>query len=105
MTDNDQWTKKDYKEFCAKNGIRYALDSCANPISPTKRRLYDDHLYWTGTDKIGVHIERPTKTRYNNMKKKLLDLGCDSTTRRRQRRKLFCRREQSQTCCGINWCQ
>ena len=68
--------KKDYKHFCEENNLRYALDACADPISPTKRRLYDDHLYWTGAENVGVYIGRPTRTKYNNMKKKLLALGC-----------------------------
>lgn len=73
------WTKKDYKNFCIESRLRYALDECNDPISPTKRRKYDDHLYWTGTDEVGVSISRETKTKYNNMKKKLLALGCIST--------------------------
>ena len=40
--------KKDYKNFCTENHLRYALDECNNPVSPTKRRKYDDHLYWEG---------------------------------------------------------
>ncbi len=71
-----KWTKKDYKDFCDRSGIRYSLEEGANPISPTKRRKYDDHLYWTGTEEVGVWISRPTKTTYNNMKKRLLELGC-----------------------------
>ena len=71
-----KWTKKDYKDFCERNNIRYALEEGANPISPTKRRKYDDHLYWTGTEEIGVWVSRPTRTTYNNMKKRLIALGC-----------------------------
>jgi hypothetical protein len=70
------WTKKDYKNFCTENHLRYALDECSNPISPTKRRKYDDHLYWNGTATVYVAVSRETKTKYNNMKKKLLVLGC-----------------------------
>ena len=70
------WTKKDYKNFCIENHLRYALDECSNPVSPTKRRRYDDHLYWDGTDSVGVAVSRETKTKYNNVKKKLLALGC-----------------------------
>ena len=74
---NNIVSKKGYKLFCEENHLRYALEPGGNPISPTKRRLHDDHLYWTGGEKVGVYIERPTKTRYNNMKKKLLELGCE----------------------------
>ena len=73
------WTKKDYKNFCTENHLRYALDECNSPISPTKRRKYDDHLYWGGADIVYVAISRETKTKYNNMKKKLLALGCVET--------------------------
>ena len=71
--------KKDYKNFCTENHLRYALDECNNPVSPTKRRKYDDHLYWDGSNSVGVAVSRETKTKYNNMKKKLLALGCVET--------------------------
>ena len=70
-------TKKEYKKFCEDNHLRYAVDDCHNPISPTKRRSYQDHLYWTGNEEIGVFVERESKAKYKHLKEKLLRLGCE----------------------------
>ena len=70
-------TKKEYKKFCEDNHLRYAVDDCHNPISPTKRRSYQDHLYWTGNEEIGVFVERESKAKYKHLKEKLIKLGCE----------------------------
>ena len=70
-------SKKEYKKFCEDNHLRYAVDECYNPISPTKRRSCEDHLYWTGTENIGVFVERDSKAKYKHLKQKLLNLGCE----------------------------
>jgi hypothetical protein len=70
-------TKREFKKLCKENNYRYKLDECRDPISPTRRRSHPDHLYWTGTKFIGVHVGRKTERKYNNIKNKLLALGCD----------------------------
>ena len=72
-----KFTKKEYKQFCEDNHLRYSMDDCYNPISPTKRRSYQDHLYWTGTENIGVFVERESKAKYKHLKEKLIRLGCE----------------------------
>ena len=72
-----EFTKKEYKQFCEDNHLRYSMDDCYNPISPTKRRSYQDHLYWTGTENIGVFVERESKAKYKHLKEKLIRLGCE----------------------------
>lgn len=69
-------TKKEYKKFCEDNHLRYAVDDCHNPISPTKRRSYQDHLFWTGVQEVGVFVERESKAKYKHLKEKLVRLGC-----------------------------
>ena len=73
----NKFTKKEYKKFCEDNHLRYSMDECYNPISPTKRRSYQDHLYWTGQENIGVFVERESKAKYKHLKEKLLKLGCE----------------------------
>ena len=73
----NKFTKKEYKKFCEDNHLRYSMDDCYNPISPTKRRSYQDHLYWTGQENIGVFVERDSKAKYKHLKEKLLKLGCE----------------------------
>ena len=70
-------TKKEYKKFCEDNHLRYAMDDCNNPISPTKRRSYKDNLYWTGGNEIGVYVERESRAKYKHLKEKLIRLGCE----------------------------
>jgi len=73
-------TKKIFRNFCNENRLRYKLDDCGDPISPTRKRKFTDHLYWLGEEKrFGVWIQRDTKTKYNNLKKKLVALGCKVT--------------------------
>jgi len=72
-------SKNAYKRLCEENRIRYALDDCNNPISPSRvRKFAGDHLWWTGAEdgNIGVTVERPTPATYNGIKKKLLEAGC-----------------------------
>mgnify|MGYP003634938165 FL=1 len=72
-------SKNVYKKFCEENRIRYALDDCGNPISPSRvRKFSGDHLWWTGTDdgRTGVTVERTTPATYNSIKKKLIEAGC-----------------------------
>ena len=66
----NKFTKKEYKKFCEDNHLRYSMDECYNPISPTKRRSYQDHLYWTGTEDIGVFVERESRAKYKHLKEK-----------------------------------
>ena len=71
-------TKRIFRNICKENNLRYKLDESGNPISPTRKRKFDDHLYWDGhVDKIGVYVERETNTKYNHIKKKLLSVGCE----------------------------
>lgn len=76
---SERKSKNVYKKFCEENRIRYALDDCGNPISPSRvRKFAGDHLWWTGTNdgRIGVTIQRPTPATYNGVRKKLLQIGC-----------------------------
>ncbi len=71
-------TKKRFKEFCEKKNLRYKLDACGDPISPTRRRVVDDHLYWIDDNtKIGVYIHRDSKLKFTRTKNKLISLGCE----------------------------
>jgi hypothetical protein len=57
--------------------LRYKLDECADPISPTRSKKYDDHLYCLYKEEcVGVYIKRESKRHYNYTKKKLLAMGC-----------------------------
>ena len=76
---SERKSKNVYKKFCEENRIRYAIDDCGNPISPSRvRKFGNDHLWWTGTDdgRIGVTVERPTPATYNGIRKKLIEAGC-----------------------------
>jgi len=76
---SERKSKNVYKKFCEENRIRYALDDCGNPISPSRVRKFGaDHLWWTGTDdsRIGVSVERPSPATYKGIKKKLVEAGC-----------------------------
>ena len=80
-------TKEEFKQFCNENNLRYKKDECGDPISPSRRGLKTDQLYWTGTKEIGVYAERGTKKKFTFLKKKILDIGahvnqdgdCDGT--------------------------
>ena len=70
-------TKRIFRNICKENNLRYKLDDCGDPISPTRKRKFRDHLYWDGSvGKVGVFVERETITKYNHIKKKLLSIGC-----------------------------
>ena len=70
--------KNEFKAFCTKHNLRYKLDECADPISPTRSKKYDDHLYCIYKQgKVGVFMRRDTIRHYNYTKKKLLDMGCE----------------------------
>jgi len=73
-------TKKKYREFCKKYKIRYKLDECGHPISPSKKRKYDDHMFWfDSNEEVGIYIERETPKKYNNLRRKLVSAGCRIT--------------------------
>jgi hypothetical protein len=70
-------TKKKFKQFCLDKNLRYKLDDCNDPISPTRKRVVDDHLYWIDhPTKIGVYIQRDSKLKFTRTKTKLISLGC-----------------------------
>ena len=76
---SERKSKNVYKKFCEENRIRYAIDDCGNPISPSRvRKFANDHLWWTGTDdgRIGVTVERLTPATYKGIRKKLIEAGC-----------------------------
>ena len=70
-------TKKRYREFCKKFNVRYKLDDCGDPISPSSKRKYGDHMFWMdSSDEVGVYIERETPKKYNFLRRKLVTAGC-----------------------------
>jgi hypothetical protein len=90
---SERKSKNVYKNFCEENRIRYALDDCGNPISPSRVRKFGaDHLWWTGTDdgKIGVSVERHTPATYKGIKKKISRGRLCTGARRRLRREFLC---------------
>ena len=66
-------TKDEYKQFCLENNLRYKKDGCGDPISPSRKGLKTDQIYWTGEDKLGVYAERLTQKKFTFLKKKLVD--------------------------------
>ena len=66
-------TKQEFKEFCAENNLRYKKDACGDPISPSRKGLKTDQLYWTGDDELGVYAERLTQKKFTFLKKKLVE--------------------------------
>ena len=66
-------TKQEYKQFCEDNNLRYKKDGCGDPISPSRKGLKTDQLYWTGTSEIGVYAERETKKKFTFLKQKLIE--------------------------------
>ena len=66
-------TKQEFKDFCAENNLRYKKDGCGDPISPSRKGLKTDQLYWTGTEEIGVYAERQTKKKFTFLKQKLVE--------------------------------
>ncbi len=78
---SERKSKTRFKKFCEENNLRYKIDECGNPISPSRVRKYSpcDHLWWTATDngEIGISVCRPTPATYNTIKRKLIKLGCE----------------------------
>ena len=66
-------TKEEYKQFCLDNNLRYTKDGCGDPISPSRKGLKTDQLYWTGSEDIGVYAERETKKKFTFLKQKLVE--------------------------------
>jgi|TARA_R110002095_G_scaffold96925_2_gene84773 hypothetical protein len=66
-------TKQEFKEFCIENNLRYKKDACGDPISPSRKGLKTDQLYWTGDDELGVYAERLTQKKFTFLKKKLVE--------------------------------
>ena len=66
-------TKQEFKDFWAENNLRYKKDGCGDPISPSRKGLKTDQLYWTGTEEIGVYAERQTKKKFTFLKQKLIE--------------------------------
>ena len=66
-------TKQEFKEFCIENNLRYKKDACGDPISPSRKGLKTDQLYWTGSDEIGVYAERLSQKKFTFLKKKLVE--------------------------------
>ena len=66
-------TKQEFRDFCAENNLRYKKDACGDPISPSRKGLKTDQLYWDGTSQIGVYVERETKKKFTFLKQKLIE--------------------------------
>ena len=66
-------TKQEFKEFCIENNLRYKKDACGDPISPSRKGLKTDQLYWTGSDEIGVYAERLSQKKFTFLKKRLVE--------------------------------
>ena len=66
-------TKQEFKEFCIENNLRYKKDACGDPVSPSRKGLKTDQLYWTGSDEIGVYAERLSQKKFTFLKKKLVE--------------------------------
>ena len=66
-------TKQEFKEFCIENNLRYKKDACGDPISPSRKGLKTDQLYWTGSDEIGVYAARLSQKKFTFLKKRLVE--------------------------------
>lgn len=66
-------TKQEFKEFCIENNLRYKKDACGDPISPSRKGLKTDQIYWTGEEELGIYAERLTQKKFTFLKKKLVD--------------------------------
>ena len=66
-------TKQEFREFCIDNNLRYKKDGCGDPISPSRKGLKTDQIYWTGEDELGVYAERETQKKFTFLKKKLVE--------------------------------
>ena len=65
-------TKQEFKEFCIENNLRYKKDACGDPISPSRKGLKTDQIYWTGEEELGIYAERGTQKKFTFLKKKLV---------------------------------
>jgi len=66
-------TKEEFREYCNENNLRYKKDACGDPISPSRKGLKTDQLYWTGTEEIGVYAERLSQKKVTFWKKRLVE--------------------------------
>jgi hypothetical protein len=66
-------TKQEFKEFCNENNLRYKKDACGDPISPSRKGLKTDQIYWTGEEELGIYAERLTQKKFTFLKKKLVE--------------------------------
>ena len=66
-------TKQEFKDFCAENNLRYKKDDCGDPISPSRKGLKTDQIYWTGEEELGIYAERETKKKFTFLKQKLIE--------------------------------
>jgi len=66
-------TKQEFKEFCNENNLRYKKDGCGDPISPSRKGLKTDQIYWTGEEELGIYAERLTQKKFTFLKKKLVE--------------------------------
>jgi len=66
-------TKQEFKQFCIDNNLRYKKDACGDPISPSRKGLKTDQIYWTGEEELGIYAERGTQKKFTFLKKRLVD--------------------------------
>tara|TARA_R100000008_G_C3433391_1_gene90790 strand:- start:7 stop:378 length:372 start_codon:yes stop_codon:yes gene_type:complete len=65
-------TKQEFKQFCIDNNLRYKKDACGDPISPSRKGLKTDQIYWTGEEELGIYAERETQKKFTFLKQKLV---------------------------------
>jgi hypothetical protein len=65
-------TKQEFKQFCIDNNLRYKKDGCGDPISPSRKGLKTDQIYWTGEEELGIYAERETQKKFTFLKQKLV---------------------------------
>ena len=65
-------TKQEFKQFCEDNNLRYKKDGCGDPISPSRKGLKTDQIYWTGEEELGIYAERETQKKFTFLKQKLI---------------------------------
>tara|TARA_R100000234_G_scaffold67841_1_gene41415 strand:- start:3748 stop:4119 length:372 start_codon:yes stop_codon:yes gene_type:complete len=66
-------TKQEFKQFCIDNNLRYKKDGCGDPISPSRKGLKTDQIYWTGEEHLGIYAERETKKKFTFLRQKLVN--------------------------------
>ena len=64
--------KQEFKQFCIDNNLRYKKDGCGDPISPSRKGLKTDQIYWTGEEELGIYAERETQKKFTFLKQKLM---------------------------------